>query len=129
MTTAEEYKRIVLVIEDDTMIRRMLCAALHKMNFRTVEAPTGSSGLHAFKKTNPDLVITDLIMPDENGLQAILKIRAAKPDVKIIAISGGGRKGSEDILETARDLGARVTIKKPFTMTDIEKAVAAALQE
>jgi len=129
MNTAEKHKGTVLVIEDDTMIRRMLCAALQKMNFRTLEAPTGSSGLQAFKKNNPDLVITDLIMPDENGLQAILKIRAAKPDVKIIAISGGARRGAEDMLETALDLGARATIKKPFTVTDIERAIDEAMRE
>ena len=127
MTSAHEKKSTILVIDDDTLVRRMLCSALHKMHYKTVEAPTGSSGLQAFKKNNPDLVITDLIMPDENGFEAILKIRAVNPNVKIIAMSSGGAYKKNGFLEMAEDLGAQATIKKPFTVAEIETAVSALL--
>lgn len=127
MQAENAEKGIILVIDDDTMVRRMLCTVLHKMRYATIEAPTGRSGIYAFQKSSPDIVITDIVMPDENGFETILKIRSIKPDIKIIAMSGGGARGSADFLETARELGALATIKKPFTMSDIETALAKAL--
>lgn len=124
---AEKAKGAILVIDDDTLVRRMLCSSLHKMGYTTIEAPTGMSGLHEFKKSRPSLVITDLLMPDENGFETILKIRAESSDVKIIAMSSGGRNQDGDFLEVARELGAHAIIKKPFTLEDIEEALAIVL--
>jgi DNA-binding NtrC family response regulator len=67
-----------------------------------------------FRGWQPDLVITDIIMPDQEGIQTITEIRAAKPDAKIIAISGGGRIGNTDFLQIARQLGAMDVVAKPF---------------
>lgn len=127
MLSDNAKKGIILVIDDDTMVRRMLCQALQKMSYNTVEAPTGRSGIQEFQKYSPDIVITDIVMPDENGFETILKIRCMKPGVKIIAMSSGGAQGKGDFLETAQELGAHATIKKPFTVADIETALVAAL--
>lgn len=118
---APKYR--ILVIDDDTLTRRVLCAALQKMEHTTVEAPTGGAGLHEFKKSQPDIVITDIMMPDKNGFEAIREMRAANRDVKIIAMSGGGTVNNRDVLMTATDLGAAATISKPFTVDDIRKVL------
>ena len=125
----EKTKGVVLVIDDDTLVRRMLCAALNKMEFETIEAPTGVSGLFEYKKYKPGIVITDLIMPDGNGFETILKIRAEDPDVRIIAMSSGGSSNDGDFLEATRELGARATIRKPFTVEDVRQALAVALKD
>jgi two-component system chemotaxis response regulator CheY len=67
-----------------------------------------------FRGWQPDLVITDIIMPEEEGIQTIAEMRAAKPDAKIIAISGGGRSGNTDFLQIARQVGAMDVVSKPF---------------
>jgi two-component system chemotaxis response regulator CheY len=71
-------------------------------------------GMAAFRSERPDLVITDIVMPEQEVIQTINEIRSAKPDAKIIAISGGGRAGNTDFLKMARRLGASDTIAKPF---------------
>jgi DNA-binding response OmpR family regulator len=68
----------------------------------------------AFRSEQPNLVITDIIMPDQEGIQTITEMCKAKPDAKIIAISGGGRIGNTDFLQIARHLGAMDIIPKPF---------------
>lgn len=113
----------ILVIDDDTLTRRVLCAALQKMDHTTVEAPTGQVGLHEFRKSQPDVVITDIMMPDKNGLEAIVEMRAANRDVRIIAMSSGGPASKGDVLAIATELGASATIRKPFTVEDITKVL------
>ena len=67
-----------------------------------------------FRGWQPDLVITDIIMPDQEDIQTITEMRVAKPDAKIVAISGGGRIGNADFLQNARQLGAMEVVAKPF---------------
>jgi DNA-binding response OmpR family regulator len=103
-----------LIIEDEPAMRTILTAFLHEAGYEVFEAPDGRLGLEQFERFAPDLVISDIIMPNEEGISAIRKIRALDPGVKIIAISGGGRTGNVDFLPIARGYGANATLAKPF---------------
>lgn len=110
----------ILVIDDDTLVRRTLCMTLAKMGYAVVEAPTGQMGIVEFKKENPDIVITDVMMPDKNGLETISELRALNPAVRIVAMSGNGPPGAGgDLLDLALDVGAVATLNKPFTIDAI----------
>lgn len=113
----------ILVIDDDTLIRRMLSGQLEKLGYTVIEAATGQTGLAAFAKEKPAVVITDVMMPDKNGLQAIAEIRKLEPATRIIAMSGGGGSPNGNLLDLASDLGAEMTLAKPFSAADIEAAL------
>lgn len=116
----------VLVIDDDTIIRRMLCSALKKLDYIAFEACTGQTGIMEFDKVRPDFVITDVMMPDKNGFETIAALRTKQPALKIIAMTGGGTVGGVDFLTVAKDLGAAATLQKPFEIDDLKAALAKA---
>lgn len=97
----------------------MLKTSLGKRKHLVLEASNGKEAINKFKPAVTDLVITDLIMPDEDGLKVIMKIREIKPGIKIIAISGGGKAGPGNYLNLARALGADEVFSKPFSMNDL----------
>ena len=109
----------ILVIDDDAMVRTTIEQTLEDAGYEVVTARNGLHGTAAFHRTQPDLVITDIVMPEQEGIQTITEIRAVKPDAKIIAISGGGRIGNTDFLKIARHLGAFDAIAKPFDPDDL----------
>ena len=113
----------VLVIDDDLNVRRLLRNMLEKKGHEIVEALDGDEGLRYYRLQRADLVITDILMPAEDGLSTINEIRRESPDAKIIAISGGGERGDLDFLSQAEDLGALRTISKPFTVEEVLGAV------
>jgi DNA-binding response OmpR family regulator len=76
-----------------------------------------------FRSEKPDLVITDIIMPEKEGIQTITEIRREQPDAKIIAVSGGGRVGNTDFLKIARSLGADDAVAKPVDPDDFTARV------
>ena len=104
----------ILIIEDDTDLRRMLVKLLEREDFRVLEAGTGLEALQILDYFIPDLVITDIIMPDQDGIGTINELKKRYPEIKIIAISGGGRMLSKDYLGIAKILGAHYTFSKPF---------------
>lgn len=109
----------ILVIEDDALTRLTLCNIFGRMNYATIEASNGIAGMQMFRQEKPDIVVTDLLMPDKEGLETITEIRALDPYVKIIAMSGGGSTHNLDFLQLARKFGANYTLSKPFRPTDI----------
>jgi len=109
----------VLIVEDDKELREMLKTSLQRRNFSVFEALNGKDAIQHFKPTITDIVVTDLIMPDEDGLKVIMKLRQLKPSLKIIAISGGGKAGPGSYLNLARMLGADAVYSKPFAMSDL----------
>lgn len=113
----------ILLIDDDPQIRAMLRQALERAGYTVSEASDGREGLRHFQATQPDLVITDLLMPEQEGLETMQALRRACPDVKIIAISGGGRRGTLDFLPLAQKLGAHRTFRKPFRQQELLAAV------
>lgn len=104
----------ILIIEDDTDLRRMLVKLLEREDFRVLEAGTGLEALQILDYFIPDMVITDIIMPDQDGIGTINELKKRFPEIKIIAISGGGRMLSKDYLGIAKILGAHHTFTKPF---------------
>lgn len=85
-------------------------------------AHDGQQGLSQFSKLKPDVVVTDIIMPHREGVETIMAMKAQAPEVKILAISGGGRIGSADLLNLARQLGADGVLPKPFRAAEVLEA-------
>jgi len=117
----------VLLVDDDEPLRKMLKFSLQKMGHVVDEARNGDEALRLCESEPPDLVLTDIIMPDKEGLGTILEIRQTYPHLKIIAMSGGGRTSSVDYLKIARRLGATHTLEKPFSYDDLNTAITKAM--
>lgn len=109
----------ILIVEDDKELREMLKTALLRQNYTVLEAANGKTAIAHFKPLVTDLVITDLIMPEEDGLKVVIKLRELKPSIKIIAISGGGKVGPGSYLNLAKALGADATYSKPFSINEL----------
>jgi DNA-binding response OmpR family regulator len=109
----------VLIVEDDKELREMLKTSLIRQNITVLEAVNGKDAIIHFKPAITDLVVTDLIMPEEDGLKVIMKLRELKPSIKIIAISGGGKAGPGSYLNLAKALGADAIYSKPFSINDL----------
>ncbi len=109
----------VLIVEDDKELREMLKMSLLRRNFTVLEAENGKEAITHFKPSLTDLVVTDLIMPEEDGLKVVIKLRELKPSIKIIAISGGGKVGPGSYLNLAKALGADAIYSKPFSINDL----------
>ncbi|MGA2405574.1 MAG: response regulator [Bacteroidales bacterium] len=109
----------VLIVEDDKELREMLKLSLLRRNFTVFEAENGKAAITHFKPLITDLVVTDLIMPEEDGLKVVIKLRELKPSIKIIAISGGGKVGPGSYLNLAKALGADAIYSKPFSINDL----------
>ncbi len=116
--------RNVLLIEDDNDYRELLKIALEKANYTVTEASNGLSGCRMFKKDFHQIVITDIFMPEKEGIETILEIKELDPEAKIIAISGGGQTGAIDMLSFAGDLGADVIMTKPIDLKNLISKVA-----
>jgi YesN/AraC family two-component response regulator len=101
----------------------MLKKMLEKAGYEVDLASNGQQGMQIFEKDKVDLVITDIIMPDKEGLEIILEMKKQRPDLKIIAISGGGRISPESYLECAAHFGASKVFQKPFKQKELVSAV------
>ena len=113
----------ILIIDDEPYILLMLKKMLEKAGYEVDLASNGKEGLDLFEQHSADLVITDIIMPDKEGLEIILEMKKKRPDLKIIAISGGGRISPESYLECAAHFGASRVFQKPFKQKEIVSAV------
>ena len=97
----------------------MISISLKRRKYTVMEAANGREAIIHFKPPITDLVVTDLIMPEEDGLKVIMKLRELKPALKIIAISGGGKAGPGSYLNLASALGADAIYSKPFSLNDL----------
>jgi DNA-binding response OmpR family regulator len=109
----------ILVIDDDEVVRHSLTLILEDGRYEVMTAEDGLRGMALFRRERPDLVITDIIMPEQEGIQTISEMRKERSDTKIIAISGSGRLGDADFLAMARQLGAADIVAKPFDPDDL----------
>jgi DNA-binding response OmpR family regulator len=106
----------ILLIEDDHEVRTMLRLTLIHFGHTVIEARNGKEGIELFKRANADLVITDIVMPEKEGLEVLVELRKKQvPPVKIIAMSGGGRQKAADYLRLAELMGAARILAKPFS--------------
>ena len=103
----------VLIIDDDVGMRVLLVTLLEAHGIRVLTASNGIRGLQVIRESAPRVVLTDILMPGQDGMETIRAIRRAHLDVKIIAMSGGGYIDKMDYLRYARMLGADATINKP----------------
>jgi YesN/AraC family two-component response regulator len=113
----------ILIIDDDAQILKMLRQILERESYDVTEASNGKEGLRLYRENPADLVITDIIMPEKEGIEIIIELKRDYPDVKIIAISGGGRINPEDYLNIAKKLGAHRIFAKPVERKELLNAV------
>jgi two-component system, cell cycle response regulator CpdR len=109
----------ILLIEDDISMRSMMIDFFAQKNFLLSAASSGSEALKLIKEKRFDLVITDIIMDNQDGLEVIRAIKNSYPEIKVIAISGGGKLSAEIYLKIASLLGAISIFQKPFSMNDL----------
>lgn len=113
----------ILIIDDDAQIRNMLRQMLEREGFEIADAADGKAGIRLFHQAPADLVITDIIMPDKEGLETIRELLQDNPDLRIIAMSGGGLVGPHHYLKIAEGFGAIRTFTKPIDRRELISAV------
>ena len=122
---------LILIIDDDPALRPMLAKLLDRKGYRTCQAEDGVQGITLFRERAPDIVITDLIMPNQEGLETIALLQDINPEVPIIAMSGnvilpnGRELSTASSLECAAEIGAKYIFQKPFELEDLLAAVEA----
>jgi len=104
----------ILIIDDEPQIRLMLRIMLESEGYTVTEAADGSEGIKCYREKPADLVITDLLMPNKEGLETITALKKDYPSIKIIAISGGGKNKSKLYLQMAQRFGALEVFEKPL---------------
>lgn len=118
----------ILVIDDEKLARFTLRKVLEQAGHKVVEAASGRDGIKFFQSQPYDLVITDIIMPDKEGIETITELKRHSQRTPIIAMSGGGRTGNLDFLKLALQRGADQTIAKPFTPDELLSIVSGLLK-
>lgn len=113
----------ILVIEDDNSFRNVLVTMLERAGYEVMQAENGTQALKYCEAQKPDLVLTDIIMPDKEGLETIQELLGICPNLKIIAMSGGGRFGPNSYLPLAEKLGAKKTLQKPFMRDELLSSI------
>jgi DNA-binding response OmpR family regulator len=111
----------VLIIDDDPALLRLMAMAFQAAGFGVVSADNGRKGVRMAGAHRPDLVVTDIVMPDIEGIGAIRAIKQGVRPPKVIAISGAGRSRGADYLSWAKHLGADEVLAKPFRMAELMK--------
>jgi CheY-like chemotaxis protein len=117
----------ILLVDDDDLSRGAVHKMLERGGYSVNSTSQGSDAIARYKTDRADLVITDLIMPETDGLEIIQQLRRIDPKVRILAISGGGRVDAEEYLSVARKFGAVEVLPKPFTGQELTQAVERAL--
>jgi DNA-binding response OmpR family regulator len=116
-------RKRVLVVDDNEDMRVTVQALLQADGFDVVVAADGEAALALHRKSPADVVITDLFMPDKDGIETIIELRKLSPLVKIVAISGWTSAQGSDYLQVAREIGASVTLQKPFDPQELSRVV------
>ncbi len=119
----------ILIVDDEEQIRQLIRTTFEEAGYRVAEASNGKEALAQYRIAPTDLVVTDILMPDQDGLECISTLRRESPNVKIIAITGGSDIiGVLGFLDVAKMLGAHRTLQKPFEMKALLDAADSALQ-
>ena len=113
----------VLVVDDDQLILNLLVVALGDAGFEVMTAMDGQEAQDIFRQTSPEIVITDIVMPEIDGIELLIKLQKINPGIKIIAMSGGNSGYAESYLSIADKLGATAVINKPFDVNQLVKTV------
>jgi CheY-like chemotaxis protein len=120
----------ILLIDDDDAFRSMLKDMLERAGYAVISAANGKEGIDRYRESPTDLVITDIIMPEKEGIETIIDLQKDFPDVRIIAISGGGRMKSDALLQIAACLSnVKDSLNKPFSKEEILRSIEDALKD
>lgn len=113
----------ILIIDDDDTLRTVMRKILERRGHAVRDAADGAVGLSLLWSARPDVLVTDLYMPEKEGIETIVEVREAYPDLPILAVSGGGTVGADGSLGDAEALGADASLAKPFTVEAFADAV------
>lgn len=117
----------ILLVEDDGSLRRLLAEILTRAGHQVTEARDGQEALQLLPEAGPEVVITDLLMPEMDGIDLMLQLRERDSRTAVIVISGGGRVATEKYLQLTRELGEQCALLvKPFTSAELLQAVTTA---
>ncbi len=118
----------IALIDDDDAVRRSLGRILERADHEVTDFPDGKAAMESLGKRRPDVIITDIYMPEMDGIEFLIRIQDVAPQVPVIAISGGGFTTAGSVLEDAGQLGAVATLEKPFEAHEVLAAVDDALE-
>ncbi|MDX1901948.1 MAG: response regulator [Gammaproteobacteria bacterium] len=104
----------ILLVEDDDLVRDMLCQVLTRASHIVDTAANGEEATEILRRTKPDIMVTDIIMPKKSGITLISEVHNKHPDMEVIAISGGGRLDPMGYLDLSESLGASISFEKPI---------------
>lgn len=113
----------LLLIEDDEIARSVLASTLKLYGYEVIEAVDGAQGLKLLRAPAIEGVITDIFMPEKDGIEVLMELKRQRSELKVLVISGGGRIGAVQILDAAKHLGAKKTLLKPFSTEELIAAV------
>jgi DNA-binding response OmpR family regulator len=113
----------VLVVDDDIVVRQACAVLLEDEGFDVVMATDGVEGLLKFRQIAPDVVLTDIVMPNKEGIELIIEMRREHPGARIVAMTGGGSWGTSNFLILAKKLGANIALPKPFDDLELINAI------
>lgn len=113
----------ILVVDDEPSIRKLFARHLEGKGYEVIEAANGKEAVRCYRENPSDLVVTDIVMPEKEGIGMMMDLRREFPDVKVIAISGGGLNAPGSYLETAKYLGALRTFSKPLDWPELLTAI------
>jgi len=112
----------VLIIDDEVQFRTMLREFLQSSGYEVAEAANGDEGVKLFFEKPADMVISDIIMPEKEGIETVMEIKQQFPNAKVIVVSGGGWYGTDLDFDMAEKIGA-LTLKKPFGLQELSDAI------
>jgi DNA-binding NtrC family response regulator len=116
---------VVLIIDDDAQIRNLWADVLSEQGFDVRVAPSGVEGVEIAVSERIDVVVTDILMPDKDGIETLLEIKSTRPDAKVLVVSGGGTLLSSSYTRIAEKLGADASLQKPVEIGRFCRVVAA----
>lgn len=115
--------KTILIIDDEATIVAMLKKLFERAGFTVLAANDGEKGIDIVAQNDVDLVITDIVMPEKEGISVIIELKQLRPNCKIIAMSGGGFIDPHDYLESAQEIGAHAVFRKPFETRELLEKV------
>lgn len=115
---------VILIVDDDPMLRLIATEMLQGKDYAIVEAEDGDEALRLIQSLPVDLVVLDMLMPNKDGLETIIELRKHQPQVRILAISSGGRMDGASLLRIAMAMGADDTLLKPIRVETFAPKVA-----
>lgn len=116
---------LVLVVDDEEALREIFVDGLQPVGFRAMLACDEAHAFKVLAKERVDLLITDILMPEVDGMELIMQARKAHPRLKVLAMSGGGRTSAEVLINIARHLGVQRTLEKPFDLAILLREIEA----